>query len=107
MIRKGNYIFTNKDHPQRAIMSTILGVISLTSIFLTLYFTLRDHGQAPLRYGFTVLMALLFSIVGLVLGILSRMEPDKFYFFSYLGMIINVLVLVGIGFILFAGAYGI
>lgn len=107
MIRKANYIFTNKDHPQKAIMSTILGVISLASILLTLYFTLKSHGQAPRRYGFSALTAMLFSIAGLVLGILSRMEPDKFYFFSYLGITINVLVLIGIGFILFAGVYGI
>ena len=74
---------------------------------MMLYFTFQEGGIARPRYGFSMLIAVLFSATGLVLGILSRMEPDKFYFFSYLGLAINLMVLVSAGFILFVGAYGI
>jgi hypothetical protein len=107
MAIKKDYIFTNKKHPQRAILSTILGTISFVSIIMMLYFTFQEGGIARPRYGFSMLIAVLFSATGLVLGILSRMEPDKFYFFSYLGLAINLMVLVSAGFILFVGAYGI
>ncbi len=107
MAKKNGYIFTNKEHPQRGIMSTVLGIVSAVSILLALYFTFRNGGIAEPRYGVAVLTAVLFSIAGLILGILSRMEPDKYYLFSYLGLVINTLVLTGAGFILFAGAYGI
>ncbi|MBO5094146.1 MAG: hypothetical protein J6C33_07300 [Lachnospiraceae bacterium] len=107
MAHKKNYIFTNKEHPQKGIMSTILGIISAASIALTLYFTFLNGGSAQPRYGAAALFAVLFAAAGLALGIMSKMEPDKYYLFSYLGIIINSLVLAGVGFILFAGAYGI
>lgn len=107
MIRKNGYIFTNKEHPQRGIMSSVLGIISAVSVVLALYFAYRDGGTARVQDGAALLLAALFSVAGLVLGILSKMEPDKYYFFPYLGMIMNAFVLLGIGFILFAGVYGI
>jgi len=107
MAKKSGYKFTNKEHPPRGILSTVLGLISAASIVLALYFTYRDGGVAQPRYGAAFLFALLFAGAGLTLGIQSRMEPDKYYFFPYLGLVINVLVLAGAGFILFAGVYGI
>lgn len=107
MTKKNGYIFTNKEHPQRGIMSTVLGIVSAVSIILALYFTFQNGGVAQPRYGAATLMAVILAVAGLVLGILSRMEPDKYYLFSYLGLVINILVLTGAGFILFAGAYGI
>ncbi len=107
MTRKNGYICTNKEHPRRGVMSTVLGIVSAVSIITALYLTFQNGGVALFRYGVAVLLAMLFAIAGLVLGILSRMEPDKYYLFSYLGLVINTLVLAGTGFILFAGAYGI
>ena len=107
MAHKGGYIFTNKEHPFRAVVSTVLGLISLSSVVMVLWFVFRDGGIAQPRYGMTMLLAVLFSLIGLVLGILSRMEPDKYYLFSYLGLVINALGLAGAGCILFAGVYGI
>lgn len=107
MAHKKNYIFTNKEHPQKGIMSTVLGIVSAASIVLALYFTFSDGGSAQPRYGAAALFAVLFAAAGLTLGIMSKMEPDKYYLFSYLGIVINSLVMIGIGFILFAGAYGI
>ena len=107
MAKKRSYIFTNKEHPQKALMSTILGIVSAVSIIASLYLTFQNGGVARPRYGAAFLLAALFSVAGLILGILSRMEPDKYYLFSYLGLAINILVLAGTGFILFAGVYGI
>ena len=36
-MRKKNYIFTNKKHSDKAIMSTILGMISLVSLGIVTY----------------------------------------------------------------------
>lgn len=107
MAHKKNYIFTNKEHPQKGIMSTVLGIVSATSIVLALYVTFLDGGSAQPRHGAAALFATLFAAAGLVLGVMSKLEPDKYYLFSYLGIVINSLVIIGIGFILFAGAYGI
>ena len=52
-------------------------------------------------------MCLLFSLAGLILGVLAKLEEDKFYLFAWLGIVLNLLTLLGIAFILYAGVYGL
>lgn len=101
------YIFTNKKESKKGIMSAVLGLIALASLFFAVYETFRNQGQALVKYGVAALFALLFALAGMVLGIMSKMEEDRFYLFSYLGIILNLLAIAGIGFIIYAGVYGI
>ena len=101
------YIFTNKKESKKGIMSAVLGIIALVSLFLAVYETFRNQGQALVKYGVAALFALLFALAGIVLGIMSKMEEDRFYLFSYLGIILTLLAIAGIGFIIYAGVYGI
>ena len=57
------------------------------------YLTYKNGGQAQLRYGGVVFICLFISLAGMILAILSRREPEKFYLTSYLGMLLNGLVL--------------
>ena len=43
-MRKKNYIFTNKKHSDKAIMSTILGIISLVSLGIVTYLSYSRGG---------------------------------------------------------------
>lgn len=104
---KKNYIFTNKRYSEKSIMSTILGLISLGAILAAVYFSFAAGGEAMVGYGVTALLAAIFSIVGMVLGIMSRLEKDRFYFFSYVGIVTNFLAVLSIGYIIYAGVYGI
>lgn len=104
--KKRHYIFTDKKNPPRAVMSTILGTISITTIVLVIFLTFQAEGVAKRQYGTSLLLAMIFSLVGVVLGALSKTEKDRFYFFSYLGIILNLLDLAAISVILYAGAYG-
>ena len=101
------YIFTNKKESKKGIMSAVLGIIALVSLFFAVYETFRNQGQALVKYGVAALFALLFALAGIVLGIMSKMEEDRFYLFSYLGIILTLLAIAGIGFIIYAGVYGI
>ena len=101
------YIFTNKKESKKGIMSAVLGIIALVSLFFAVYETFRNQGQALVKYGVAALFALLFALAGIVLGIMSKMEEDRFSLFSYLGIILNLLAIAGIGFIIYAGVYGI
>ena len=102
-----NYIFTNKTFSQKAIMSVILGVIGIASIIVAVVFTYSNGGIATLEYGGVVLLSLLYGFGGLILAILSKKEPDKYYFLSYLGMVLNAVIIVMVSLILYAGAYGL
>ena len=101
------FIFTNKDYSPKSIMSTVFGLIDIASLGYIVYLTYKNKGVSLPRYGATGLLITIFSFVGLILGILSKSEPDRFYLFSYLGILFNILALCGISFILFAGAYGV
>lgn len=106
-MRKPNYMFTNKSHPQRGIISTLLGSIDLSSLGLAVWLCFQNRGTGTARLGTATLFALLFSIAGLILGILSRLEKDKFYIFPTIGITLNFLVIALTIFILFAGAYSL
>ncbi len=88
-------------------MATILGVLSLLTMLYALVMSYRRAGDVPASYGAACFLAMLFAVVGLVVAVISRFEKEKFYFFSYLGMILNVLALCVVSLILYAGAFAI
>ena len=86
-------------------MATILGIISIATLIYTVLMSYRQDGNVPRQYGAAAMLVMVFAFVGIILGVISRMERDKYYLFSYLGIALNVLVLAAISIILYAGAY--
>ena len=105
MGRRPGYIFTNKRHSNRAIMSAILGLISTMSLAAVIYLTYAQDGQAPTGYGVTGLLVAVFSMTGLVLGIVTAVEKDRYKFFPWMGIVLNTVALLGIGLVVYAGTY--
>lgn len=105
MAHNKKYIFTNKKHSPKAIMSAILGIISLTSLIMVIYLTYLRHGDAPAGYGVTGLLIFLFSAVGLVLGFITAVEKDRYRLFPFLGILLNGLSFIGIGLVIYVGNY--
>jgi len=46
-------------------------------------------------------------VLGLIFGIMAKMERDRFYLFAWIGIVLNLLTIAGVSFILYAGAYGL
>ena len=105
MAKKNSYMFTSKQHTQKGIMSTILGVISLVTLVYTVVMSYLKAGDIPRQYGAAAMLVMIFAFVGIILAAVSKTERDKFYLFSYIGIALNVLALVVISVILYAGAY--
>lgn len=105
MGKKQAFIFTNKRHSDRAIMSTILGVISCMSLAAVVYLSYVQDGNAPISYGLTGLLATLFALMGLIMGIFTALEKDMYKLFPGLGILFNVLALIGNGVVIYAGVY--
>ena len=105
MSKKNSFMFTTKEHTLKGIMATILGVISLATIGYVVLSSYWNAGKVPLEYGAAAFLTMIFAFVGIILGVISKSERDKFYFFSYLGIVLNVLVLAALSVILYAGAY--
>ena len=100
---RDRYMFTDNRHPEKGIMSAILGVTSVGALIAAVVFTYRDGGQAQMRYAAAALVAAIFSVVGLILGIMSRFERDIFKLFPNMGIILNLLSIIFIVFILVLG----
>ena len=93
-------MFTDNRHPEKGVMSAILGCISVTALVVAVVFTYRDGGQAQLRYAAAALVAAVFSVAGFILGIMSRFERDIFKLFPNLGIILNLISILFIVFLL-------
>lgn len=101
------YIFTDKKYSPNSIMSTALGLISDTALVYAVYSTYKNAGVATERLGSSGVIILLMSTIGVVLGVISKSEEDNFHLFAYIGLVLNILALLMVSMILYAGAYGI
>ncbi len=97
------YIYTNRRHSQRAIMSTILGIISIVSLVIVVYLSYLKDGQAAVGYGLTGLLAAWFSVIGLILGVVTAQQKQYFRLFPVLGIFLNLAALGFVAFLLQLG----
>lgn len=104
MARRPGYKFTNRKHPKRAIMGTILGIISLVSLCLVIYLSYANGGTNPGSAGMTGLLITLFSLIGVILGVITIMERERYILFPVLAIVLNIIALGGISLVLYAGA---
>lgn len=102
-MKKRHYIYTNKKHSLKGVFSFILAVISLISIVLTVIVSYKMKGSAPASFGAVGVLACIFSGVGIVLALYGKQEPDTHLIFSNLGLYLNIVNLLCISAILYAG----
>lgn len=102
--RKG-YIFTNKDHPKKGIMSFILGILSIVTYVTAVYLSYLKGGESSDRYGAAGVLAAVYMLAGLFLGVSALMEKNSFKLFPVLGILCNVVAFLILSLILYAGAY--
>ena len=105
MSQKKNYMFTNRRHSRKAIMSTVFGVLCTASMIIVIFLSYSSSGNIPIGYGFTGLFATILSLNGLILGIFSVRETDRFKLFGWLGILFNGASLGMISGILYAASY--
>lgn len=103
MKKRKSFIFTDKKHSNRAIMATILGIISLASLSAMVFLSYRSHGEVGQGFGVGAFLAAVYSTVGLVLGLVTVQEKERYRFFPVLGILLNLVALAGIAFIVYAG----
>lgn len=75
----------------------------MASIAVAVYLTYKNGGNAEPQYGAAILLVTIFALLGLILGILSRMEKDNYHLFPHLGIGLNFLSLAMVSVILYAG----
>ncbi len=86
-------------------MATVLGVIAMISFVFMIIVSFHNRGEASARMGAVGFIAFLFSLIGLILGLISIRERDSFQLFPRVGLAINLAALVGWIYIIGAGVY--
>lgn len=85
-------------------MSTILGIISTASLGIVVYLTYLADGEAKVGYGVTGLLATIFSMIGLGLGIVTVRDKTYYRLFPWLGVVLNLVALGSISMMLYLGS---
>ena len=98
-------MFTNRRHSEKAIMSTVFGVLCTVSLTAVIFLSYSRSGDIPAGYGFTGIFATILSLAGLVLGVLAVREVDRFKLFGWLGILLNGISLGAVSGILYAASY--
>ena len=101
---KRGIIYTNKKQSTFGIMSTVFGVMSAVTYIVCIYKSYLTAGFGVERYASSAILATLFMLVGFGLGIYSLQETDRFLLFRITGMVCNVVALLCLSSILYAGA---
>ena len=101
--RPGKYIYSNKKHTEKGIFSTVLAALSFAFLVLMLVVSYANKGEVKGSFGAVAFVCTILSAIGIIVGVVGKNEPDKFYLFSYIGIIWNVVNLFMISAILYAG----
>ena len=96
------YKFSDKSQTLGGTISTVMGVAALSCLLYGVFVAFKKSGEAGLEVGSLGLMALMLSVIGTVIGLLSFKEYDKFYTLSKICGIIAVFMMavfvMGLGF---------
>lgn len=84
-------------------MAAILGIISLSSMGVMVFLSYQNGGKVGAGFGAGALLAALYSTIGLILGLVTVQEKERYRLFPVLGIILNLAALAGIGLIVYAG----
>ena len=97
------YKFTNKNNTRGGIISAILAVVALITVAAGVIISYKNSGAAGTLVGGLGTMSFLLAIVGLICGLKSFKEKDKFYVFSWIGTISNGILWLGMCLIIAKG----
>ena len=100
---KRRYLFTSSKPSEKGMMASLLGGLSLLMFISIIQAVLKAGGITGSRMGAIGFMSCLFSVAGIVIGIISLFERDTYRFFPRLGTVLSATMIIVWGGILYAG----
>lgn len=99
------YKFTNKHNTIGGAAALLLGIIAAGLMIWALYMAYRDKGNSGTDMGIIGTLSFFVSTVGLILGLMSFKEEDKFYLLSYIGSVLCGIIWIMLIVVTFIGIY--
>ncbi len=101
---KHKYKFTNKKHSVGGVLSSLMAVASVILFGYAVSISYKARGEGGALVGSFALCSLAVAAFGVIIGLLSYKESDRYYTFSFIGSLVNgvmtvlmvMLLLVGI-----------
>lgn len=94
MAKKKMYTFSDNRHSRGGITSTVLGGLSLVIFLVLAYVSYWFYGEGGAYLGALGFTGAVFSVCGLISGLLSFREKHMIYTFSKTGSILSSVALV-------------
>ena len=94
MANIAGYKFSNKHHSGKGILSTGFGAASLILLAVLIVIACKMHGQGSMYLGSAGLVSMMFSFIGLIIGIASFFEAESYKLFPRIGSIFNLVMLM-------------
>lgn len=91
---KHKYKFTNKKHSIGGVISTFMAIVAIVLVIVAIVTSFKAEGKGGEEVGIFAMMSMVFSVFGLVTGLLSYREFDRYYTFSLIGSLANGIVTV-------------
>ncbi len=101
-IRK-NYMFSDKTHSMQGVFASVCGLIGMVTLVCIVLLSYYNEGSALLSWAFAALLTSIVSIVGVVNSLLCIGNEEVFHFYGWLGLLLNVLTMLGVGSIVYLG----
>lgn len=93
MAKKRMYSFAEEKHSGKGIASTVLGFLSLIIFGVLAWLAWYLDGQGGAYLGSIGFTGMVFTVCGVVLGLMSFGENNVRYFFSKFGSVLNGIML--------------
>lgn len=97
------YKFTDKSQSAGGMLSTVIAAGSIALFAAAVWISYRNEGNGGREIGFLGLLSLFFSAVGLYTGVRSFQEEEIFFLFSWVGTVVNAVMLIAMAMIFLIG----
>ena len=87
---KRKYKFTNKKHSIGGVVSTFMALVAIALLIVAVVYSFKASGNGGEEVGIMALMSVVFSVFGLITGLLSYREFDRYYTFSLIGSLLSL-----------------
>ncbi len=88
---KRNYKFTRKKQSKRGISAFLLSLLSAVSFAVVIFLSFREDGKGSMYLGSAGVTSMVFSILALILAVISLREENSFKLFPYLATVSSFL----------------
>ena len=97
------YKFTNKNNSKGGIIATVLAIVAFIMLIIGVVVSFQKEGNAGMIVGALGVGTFICTTAGLIIGLKSFYEKDKFYIYSWIGTISNAVLWIGMCLIIVKG----